>query len=131
MNTKMKIASLLFFLSLSFLSFSQDWSKVKLDPAKEKKFQPYLEIRHGGPQAFQQWKAANKYEYVKQMWYFSESFYIKRNHLSEGVTLDESIIDIGRFEDKRKQNEESVVELPGFKDVIVLLPAKDCFYIHK
>jgi hypothetical protein len=131
MNVKMKIASLLILLSLSFLSFSQDWSKVKLDPVKEKKFQPYLEIRHGGHHTFMQWKSANRYEYIKEMWYFSESFYIKRNHFSEGVTLDESIIDIARFEDKRKQNEGAIIELPGFKDVIVLLPAKECFYIHK
>ena len=119
------------FMGISFLSLGQDWSKVKLDPAKEKKFQPYLEIRHDGPQVFQQWKSANKYEYVKQMWYFSESFYVKRNHLAEGVVLDESIIDIARFEHERKQNEEAIVVLPGFKDVLVLLPAKDCFYIHK
>jgi len=131
MRTKLKITAFLMFMGISFLSFGQDWSKVKLDPAKEKKFQPYLEIRHDGPQVFQQWKSANKYEYVKQMWYFSESFYVKRNHLAEGVVLDESIIDIARFEHERKQNEEAIVVLPGFKDVLVLLPAKDCFYIHK
>lgn len=131
MKYSMRILVLIVFMGMGYFSFSQDWSKVKLDPVKEKQFYPYVEMRHGGPLLFPQWKEANKFDYVKQMWYFSESFTVKRNHLKQGEVLNEGIIDISRFEDKRKQNEEVIVELPGFKDVIVLKPAKDCFYIYK
>jgi hypothetical protein len=62
------------------------------------------------------------------MWYYSESFYVKRNALNEGVTLNEEIVDISRFESQRKENEEVTVTLGGFKDVIVLLPAKNLIY---
>lgn len=131
MKTNLKLFLLGVLMSMSFLSFSQDWSKVKLDPVKEKKFLPYLEMRHGGAEATKKWKEENKYEYVKQMWYFTESFYVKRNQNSEGVVLDESIIDVTRFETERKQTAETTVVIPGFKDVIVLLPAQNCFYIYK
>lgn len=116
-------------MSLSLLSFSQDFSKIKLDPEKVKKFEPYLEIRHSGPgQDFKTWKENNKYQYVKEMWYFSESFSVKRNVNSDGITLNEAIIDISRFEAYRKANEEAIVNLPGHKDVIVLLPANQLIY---
>ncbi len=130
MKAMFKVFLVGFLMAVSFSGFSQDFSKIKLDPDKEKKFQPYLEIRHGGAQAFQQWKTENKYEYIKQMWYFSESFYVKRNYNNTGVTLNEEIIDIARFEKERKQNVETIVTLPGYKDVLVLKAAKDCFYIH-
>lgn len=118
-------------MSMSFLSFSQDWSKAKLDPNKEKQFLPYVELKHGGPDLFPKWKEINKYQYIKEMWYYSESFYVKRNYSAKGITLDESIIDISRFENKRKENEETIIVLDGYKDVIVLKPAKDLFYIAK
>ncbi len=120
-------------ISLSLLSFSQDFSKIKLDPEKVKKFEIYLEIHHTDPQKenFKTWKETNKYQYTKEMWYFSESFYVKRNALSEGIVLDESIIDITRFENNRKENEEAIVEIPGTKDVIVLLPNSQLFYKPK
>lgn len=131
MKTNLKLFLLSVLMSMSFFSFSQDWSKVKLDPIKEKKFLPYLELRHGGAEATKKWKEENKYDYVKQMWYFTESFSIKRNAQTTGVAIDEAGIDITRYEVERKQNEETVINLPGFKDAIVLKPAKDCFYIYK
>ncbi len=66
--------------------------------------------------------------YAKEMWYYTESFYVKRNYNNEGITLDESIIDISRFESQRKENEEAIVTLPGFKDVIVLIPNNKLIY---
>jgi hypothetical protein len=62
------------------------------------------------------------------MWYFSESFYIKRNYSNDGVAMNEEAIDISRFESNRKQNEEAIVIIPGFKDVIVLLPTTKLIY---
>jgi len=118
-------------MSMSFLSFSQDFSKIKIDPIKEKKFQPYVAVRHGGGQEFNTWKENNKYQYVKEMWYFSESFYMKRNVNSEGITMDESIIDISRFDQARKPSEEATISIPGYKDVIVLLPTDKLIYDFK
>ncbi|MEO6304955.1 MAG: hypothetical protein ABIP51_17470 [Bacteroidia bacterium] len=131
MKTTLKSLFLGIFITISSFAFSQDptdWSKVKLDPIKEKKFQPYLEIRHNEKGDYQTWKANNKFQYIKEMWYFTESFYIKRNHTSIGETITEEAIDISRFESNRKANEEAIVVVPGFKDVIVLLPTNKLIY---
>jgi hypothetical protein len=117
--------------TMSLFSFSQDptdWTKIKLDPIKEKKFETYVEYRHSAGTDYQKWKSENKFQYIKEMWYFSESFYIKRNYSNDGVSMNEEAIDIARFEDNRKQNEEALVIIPGFKDVIVLLPANKLIY---
>lgn len=117
---------------LSSLSYSQvnsfDSDELKPDPAKEKMYLPYLAIRHGGLPKIEEWKKQNTYQYYKELWYFCESFYVKRNHLTQGVELNELIIDISRFESSRKENEESIVILPGFKDALVLLPANKLIY---
>ena len=119
-------------MSISSLSFSQDFSQVKLDPIKEKKYEPYVAVRHGGMgQDFINWKTNNKYQYIKEMWYFSESFYIKRNVNVDGITLNEASIDISRFDDNRKKSEETIVPMVGYKDVIVLLPLDKLFYDYK
>ena len=131
MKTNIRLFLLAFIMTLSFSSFSQDWSKVKLDPIKEKKYLPYVEARHGGPELFAKWKAENKFQYVKEMWYMSESFSVKRNHLSEGITLNEEIIDVVRFESQRKENEEVIITLIGFKDAVVLMPTSKLFYLYK
>jgi hypothetical protein len=101
---------------------------LKPNPEKEKMYSPYLAIRHGGPQGLEAWKKSNTVQYYKELWYFCESFYVKRNHLKEGIELNEAIIDISRFEASRKENEEAIVLLPGFKDALVLLPAKSLVY---
>lgn len=110
--------------------FSQipDVNILKPNPDKEKKFSPYIEWKHGGKENFPAWKAANTIQYYKELWYYAESFYVKRNYFSEGVELNEEIIDISRFENQRKENEETIVELGGYKDVIVLLPANKLIY---
>ncbi|MBK6521187.1 MAG: hypothetical protein KBG47_13675 [Bacteroidia bacterium] len=129
MKTNTKFLFLILMMGMSLLSFSQDFSKIKLDPEKVKKFEIFLIASHGNDiPSFQQWKESNKYDYVKQMWYFSESFYIKRNVKAEGISMDETGLDISRFEKNRKATEEAIVEVPGYKDVIVLLPADKLFY---
>lgn len=124
MKTKIifSIASLL----SGVLLHSQD--NIKLDMNKVSKFEKYMEFKHGGPQHYPAWKNNNKIQWTKEAWYYSESFYVKRNYKNEGIELDESIIDISRFEKYRKENEEAIVELPGFKDAIVLLPANKLIY---
>ena len=85
-------------------------------------------FRHGGPEGLSDFKKNKPHEYLKELWYYSESFYVKRDYLDEGVSLDESIIDITRFESSRKSTEESIVILPGFKDVLVLFPLNQLIY---
>lgn len=128
MNRKIKFYFVIVMMNISLLSFSQDFSKIKLDPEKVKKYEPFLIASHGNDPNFKTWKEENKYDYVKQMWYFSESFYIKRNVNKSGITMDESGFDVSRFESNRKESEEAVLDLPGYKDVIVLLPTNKLFY---
>lgn len=126
-NSKIALAVLLFVWVLS--GFSQvNTDPLTPNPEKEKKFLPYLAVKHGGMPTIETWKNNNTVLYYKELWYYCESFYVKRNYLSTGVTLDESIIDISRFEAERKQNEEAIVVLPGFKDVLVLLPSNQLIY---
>lgn len=128
MKTITKILTTGLFLGLTSLMNAQDITELKLNPEKVKKFTPYVEFRHGGPQSFAAWKENNKLQYAKEMWYYSESFYVKRNVSSEGTTLDESIIDVTRFEAQRKAGQEVTINLPGFKDAIVLLPGDKLIY---
>lgn len=122
------------FLILSSLCYSQNTplspDLLKPDPTKEKMFLPYLAVKHGGISHIEQWKKNNTYQYYQELWYYSESFYVKRNHQA-GVRLDESIIDISRFESSRKYNEEVIITLPGFSDAIVLLPGDKLIYLPK
>lgn len=128
MKANFKILFLGLLLGMSFTSFSQQLDEIKLNPEKVKMFLPYMEYKHGGKDAFQIWKNNNKMLYAQEMWYYSESFYVKRNVLPEGETMNESIIDVTRLENQRKQNEEATVTFGGFKDVVVLLPASKLIY---
>lgn len=115
---------------ISNFSLAQNSSSIKLDPAKVLIFEKYLSFRHSfEPGGFALWKTNNPELYAKEMWYQSESFYIKRNHLASGLTMNEGMIDVCRFEHLRKEKEEVIVPFPGFKDVMVLLPKNKLIYI--
>lgn len=122
-----KILLVLAFMALSASFFAQI-NSLEVSPEKEKKFTPYMYNRHGGPQGVADLKKSDHHQYLKELWYFSESFYVKRNYFKEGAVLDESIVDVTRFEASRKEDEEAVVTLPGFKDVLVLLPTNKLIY---
>ena len=134
--TEIKVPFKLFLIAaftiITSLSYSQaepvSLESLKPDPKKEQMFLPYLAVRHGGIPAIAAWKENNTYQYYKELWYYCESFYVKRDHVSTGVVLNEEIIDISRFESSRKENEEAIVVLPGFKDALVLLPASKLVY---
>ena len=119
MNRKF-IFSLCFVLGNFFLGYSQI-NPVELNSDKIKLYTPYMAARHGGNEGLQNYKASNRVAYQKEMWYFTESFYIKRNHSNSGITMDDGMIDITRFEQYRKADTDAIVELPGFKDALVLL----------
>jgi hypothetical protein len=128
MKNNLKILIIAILMGMSYLSFSQQIDEIKLNPERVRMFFPYVEWKHGGAQGFPAWKSSNKMLYAQEMWYYSESFYVKRNVSNEGQVLDESIIDITRLESKRKQDEEVTVNLPGFKDAIVLIPGNKLIY---
>jgi len=116
-----------FFSQVSSSSSSQE---IALDPVKVNMFEKYCVWKHSfEPGGFAAWKAANPDLYQKEMWYYTESFYIKRNHLSIGDTMDESMIDVSRFETQRSADQEVIVTFGGFKDVMVLIPGNQL--IHK
>lgn len=118
-----------FFLCCISLTAISQTETIKLDAGKIEMFTPYVEARHGlTHEAFEEWKSVNKLQYTKEIWYFSESFYIKKNHLKSGVELTPSNIDISRFESHRQTDKEHTLVLPGFKDAIVLLPANKLIY---
>jgi hypothetical protein len=125
---------ILFICFFSFSAFSQtdnnsSISKINLDPEKVEIFGKYIEFRHSlEPGGFDVWKKNNPDLYEKEMWYYTESFYIKRNYLTEGISLNEGSIYIPRFESSRKPTTESIVVLPGFKDALVLIPANQLIY---
>lgn len=127
-----RINFIVLFTILSTLVYSQDSNlspeSLKPDPAKEKTFFPYLAVRHGGPEATLVWKKSNTVQYYKELWYYCESFSIKRNHLATGDVINEAFIDISRFESSRKKNEETTLILPGFKDVIILKSIDQLIY---
>jgi hypothetical protein len=121
----------IFIISILFAIYSKGFSQVediKLHAEKVQMYSKYLATRHGGETGLEQFKTENKYAYMQEMWYFTESFYIKRNHSTEGVSINADIVDITRFEQYRKANEEAIVEIPGFKDALILLPTKNLIY---
>jgi hypothetical protein len=105
-----------------------DPASFKVSAEKEKTYLPYLMYKKGTVQDFEAWKKENKILYRKEIWYYSESFYIRRGTSPTGATIDESLIDISRFESNRQENEETVINIPGFKDAIVLLPNNKLIY---
>lgn len=126
MKKSLRLLVVFFLLGYSGVSYSQ--LDIKLNPEKVKQFLPYLKWKHGGEVGFPSWKENNKLLYAQEMWYYSESFYVKRNVTNDGYTLDESMIDITRFEHKRIQTEEVVIPMPGYKDALVLLPENKLIY---
>lgn len=122
-----------FCLGLAFLSYSQNITPntkgILLDQDKVNIYLKYVEFKHSIDQGgFEEWKKNNPELYQKELWYYTESFYIKRNHFSEGISLPEGSICILRFEKNRKPNAEAIVVLPGFKDVLVLIPENELIY---
>lgn len=118
---------IILFLFIIFRSESQT-DYIEIDPITENTFKRYMLHRHGGEDGVDLFKLENPEKYQKELWYYSASFYVKREHFLEGTTLDISIIDISRFESQRKENELSIVELGGYKDVLILIPLNQLIY---
>ena len=113
MTMTFKIGVLFLFLGMSPRFFSQV-NPLEISPEQEKDFAPYMYFMHGGTEGLANFKTSQPHTYLKELWYFSKSFYVKRNYLDKGAVLNEAIIDIARFETSRKLDEEAIVVLPGF-----------------
>ncbi len=120
------VVLLVFFLSAGCLS-SQVNSLIP-DAEKERKFSPYMVYNHGGKEGLEDFKKSKPHEYLKELWYYSESFYIKRDHFEKGSSYDESMLDVARYEHLRKEEEETIITLWGYRDVIVLLPSRKLLF---
>lgn len=132
LNFKQVLAFVFLFSFNSFfaqVSSSASNQEIVLDPAKVLIFEKYVEYNHsfetGG---YAQWKANNPDLYKKEMWYYTESFYIKRDHFTTGEVMNEGMIYIPRFENQRMPSTEVIIEFPGFKDVLVLIPIDKLIY---
>jgi hypothetical protein len=95
------------------------------DPVKVEMYLPYLAARHGGPEALETWKQNNLVLYYKELWYYTESFSVKKDHVSEGVPMNARAIDISRFEHQRDPGKEVILLIPGYRDALVLKAGND------
>lgn len=118
---------LLFLLSFQSAVFSQA-NSLEIDPVKEKLVTPYLTYMHQGEEGLAEFKKNQPHAYLLEVWYFTESYYIKSDFFQQGDPLPFGLLDISRFEDQRKESEESMVVLPGYKDVLILLPNNKLLY---
>lgn len=123
----------IYFILITFFSLATkaQLNSLEISAEKDKMYSPYMLNRHQGTEGLADFKKNHPHDYLKELWYYSESFYVKRAYLNTGVALDASIIDISRFESERQENEEQIIVLPGFKDVIVLLPNSKLIYKPK
>lgn len=119
-----------FCLFVFFVSLTSSAQVNPLDFSEktEKMYTPYMVWRHQGMEGLASFKKNEPHNYLLELWYYSSSFYILRDYSDRGEKLDESIIDIGRFENQRKDTEETILVLPGFKDAIVLLPSSKLLF---
>ena len=110
----------------NYIYLTNYWGTVS--PTKEAVYSKYVESNHGMNQNFSAWKKDNKFLYIKEIWYYAESFYIKRNVNLSGYSIDEYQIDISRFESQRMEVSEFTILIEGFKDAIVLIPNNKLIY---
>jgi len=127
MKTANKSILIFLFLLLSFFSKSQV-NSLEISLEKEKMYSVYMLWRHSGKEGLADFKRDHPHDYLKELWYYSESFYVKRNHFPEGYQLNESIIAIDRFESQRLTNDEAIVVFSGSRDVVVMLPVNKLIY---
>jgi len=123
------------FIASSFFSFAQvstydPFQDVTLDPVKVQQFEKFVAWKHGYllGSSFDAWKSSNTMIYTQEMWYYSESFIVKRDSFASGVVLTESGFDVSRFENKRNTTQKVPIIFDGSKDVIYLLPANQLLY---
>jgi hypothetical protein len=130
MKKKQYILPFLLVVMFSQCGFSQV-NSLEIKPEKEALFTPFMIPYHGGAEGLAEFKKEKPHDYLKELWYYSESFYVRRNYFESGAVMNESMIDINRFEMNRKDSEEAIVILPGFKDVLVLLPGNQLIFKPK
>jgi len=120
--------SFLLILFLCVLQGQAQINSLQISPEKEKMYSPFLYWHHGGKEGLEEFKRDHPHEYLKELWYVCESWYIRKDYLPEGVALEPYVVCIERFESYRKETEEAYLVLPGCKDAIVFLPINQLIY---
>jgi hypothetical protein len=130
---KLNINIIILLLTFCFsAAINAQTNSLEVSEEKERKFQPFMYHLYGGPEGVAEFKRDNRYEYLRRLWYYAESFYIRKDVNKDGTfSLMDSDIDISRFEQFRKESEEAIYSIEGCKDVIVLLPANKLIYRPK
>lgn len=103
-------------------------NSLEISVEKENMYAPFLYWHHGGKEGLATFKKEHPHDYLKELWYVCESWYIKKDYASTGVALDPYVVCIERFETYRKETEEAYLLLPGYKDAIVFLPVDKLIY---
>lgn len=118
----------IFFLCFVSVAWLKGQVRALQTDEAEKMYTPYMLFRHQGAEGLAEFKKSNPEKYHKELWYYSSSFYIKRDHFPAGVPMDAALIDISRYESNRKEDEEQMVILEGFRDVLVLFPVNELLF---
>jgi len=132
MKTKITILLIAILFALTGKSQIIDASVYKSTPEAEQMYTPYIMVKHGihDVNTFKSWKESNTMQFYKELWYYSKSFTVIHHVNDEGITIDESIIDISRFDSVRDSTKTVFIPLTGagYNDTIVLLPINKLIY---
>ena len=124
----MRLAAIIFLVFTLAGSAGAQVNPLQISKEKEAMYTPYMYWRHGGKESLEQFKKEQPHEYLKELWYYCESWYVEKDYSATGVPLDLYVVDISRFEQYRKESELFYLVLPGYKDAIVLLPGSQLIY---
>lgn len=121
------LAFILFVFYFGAISQAQV-NSLQISAEKEAMYSPFMYWRHGGKEGLAEFKQKEPHAYLKELWYYCESWQVAKDYAASGVALDLYVVDISRFEQYRKDSEPFYLVLPGYKDAIVLKPSKELIY---
>lgn len=124
----MRLAAIIFLVFTLVVSAGAQVNPLQISKEKEAMYTPFMYWRHGGKESLEQFKKEQPHAYLKELWYYCESWFVAKDYSATGVALDLHVVDISRFEQYRKDSEPFYLVLPGYKDAIVLLPANQLIY---
>lgn len=124
----MRVAAIITLVFTLAFSAAAQVNPLQISKEKEAMYTPFMYWRHSGKEGLEQFKREHPHDYLKELWYYCESWQVEKDYSTTGVALDLYVVDISRFEHYRKDSEPFYLVLPGYKDAIVLLPANQLIY---